>query len=370
MEFAAPHLTYNRNDWLLSLILDEIGRRPRKVRDSISPARLADTIISKMIPQYADLMLKSLKSNLPRILEKRRSYERQFEDRLLQRWKKPLDLLEVLIEISLEAGAELNSEYGATAAKSRDYMLYVLTRLQARGCQVSHEILCLLKAGLADGAHARWRTLHEIAVIAYFIKNGGQEIAKRYFHYGIIETYRESLHYQKHCHALGYEPPTEEEQHGIQTMYDEVVKMYGGDFRDKYGWIPKHVLKNRTFDELEKSVHMDKLRPYYMMACHNVHSGPKGIQFRLGLLKRGPRGSVILAGPSNYGLADPGQGTAISLSQTTSCLLSMRPTIERLSMMNVILKLVEEINQAFCEVQRQIEKEVLEDEGKSFRVGL
>jgi len=221
----------------------------------------------------------------------------------------------------------------------------------------------LLKAGLADGAHARWRTLHEIAVIACFIKDRGQEVAKRYLHYGIIETYREFLQYQKHCPTLGYEPPTDEEQHRIQTMHDEVVSMYGGDFRDKYGWIPKQVLKRKTFDELEKSVHLDKLRPYYMMACHNVHSGPKGIQFRLGLLKRGPRGSIILAGPSNYGLADPGQGTAISLSQTTTCLLSIRPTIERLSIMSVILKLVEEINLAFCEVQRQIEKEVLEEGG-------
>lgn len=363
MGFVAPHLAYNRNDRLLSLILDEIRRRPRKVRDSIPPSRLADAIISTMVPQYADLILKSLKSNLPRILEKQRSYERQFEDRLLQRWKNPLDLLEVLIEISLEAGAELNSEYRAKAAKSHDYVLDVLTRLHARGCQISHEILCLLKAGLADGAHARWRTLHEIAVIACFTKDRGKEVAKRYLHYGIIETYRESLQYQKHCHTLGYEPPTEEEQHRIQTMHDEVVKMYGSDFREKYGWIPKHVLKKRTFDELEKSVHLDRLRPYYMMACHNVHSGPKGIQFRLGLLKRGPRGSIILAGPSNYGLADPGQGTAISLSQTTTCLLSIRPTIERLSIMNVILKLVEEINLAFCEVQRHIEKEVLEDGG-------
>jgi len=361
MGLVAPHLTYNRNDRLLSLILDELRRRPRKVRDSISPSRLADAIISRMVPQYADLILKSLKSNLPTILEKQRSYERQFEDRLRQRWKNPLDLLEVLIEICLEAGAELNSEYRARAAKSHDYVFDVLTRLHARSCQVSHEIFCLLRAGLADGAHARWRTLHEIAVIACFIKDKGQEVAKRYLHYETIESYRESLQYQKHCHALGYEPPTVEEQHRIETMRDEVVKMYGPDFREKYGWIRKDVLKRRTFDELEKSVRLDKLRPYYMMACHNVHSGPKGIHFKLGLLKGGPRSPIILAGPSNYGLADPGQSTAISLSQTTTCLLSIRPTIERLSIMQVILKLVEEISLAFCEVQRQIEKEVLED---------
>jgi hypothetical protein len=300
---------------------------------------------------------------LPEILEKRRAYERQFEQHLLQRWKNPLDLLEVLIEICLEAGAEINSEYRGMAAKSHDYVFDVLVRLHSRACQISYEILCLLRAGLADGAHARWRTLHEIAVISYFIKDRGQEVAKRYLHYGMIETYREFLQYQKHCLRLGYAPPTEEELHRMQTMHDQVVKMYGSDFGAKYGWIPKHMLKDRTFAEIEKSVRLDKLRPYYMMACHNVHSGPKGIQFRLGLglLKGESKRPFILAGPSNYGLADPGQGAAISLSQATTCLLSIRPTIERLSMMNVIVKLVEQINLAFCEVQAQIEKEVLEN---------
>jgi hypothetical protein len=354
-------LTYNRNDKLLSLILDRIRTRPKIARDSIPPSKLAKAIVSKMVPLYADLILKSLKSNLPTILEKRRSYERQFQEHLLHRWRKPLDLLEVLIEISLESGGEVNSEYRSTAAKSHDYVFDVLTRLHSRSCQICDEILCLLKAGLADGAHARWRTLHEIAVISHFIKREGQEAAERYLDYGIIETYRESLQYQKHCQRLKQEPPTEEELDKLQMMHDEVLEKYSSDFGAKYGWIPKQVLKDRTFAGIEKSVGLDKLRPYYMMACHNVHSGPKGIQFRLGVLKGPSRRPIILAGPSNYGLADPGQGTAISLAQTTACLLSTRPTIERVSIMDAITRLVNEINLAFCEVQAQIEKEVLQN---------
>lgn len=351
-------MTYDKNDWLLSLILDQI-KKSKKARDSKSLAKCTKLIISTIIPQFAELILKSIESNLAEILDRRRTYTRQFEERLLKRWKKPIDLLEVLVEICCEAGAELNNEYRGTAAKSHDYVFDVLTRLHARACQISHEILSLLKAGLADGAHARWRTLHEIAVIACFIKDQGQDVAKRYLHYEIMETYREVLEYQKHCHELGYEPLTEKELHRIKMKHDEVLKTYGSDFGKQYGWIPKDILKERTFAGIEKSERFDKLRPYYRMACHNVHSGPKGIEFRLGLLRGGSSRSILLAGPSNYGLADPGQGAAISLNQITTRLLSIRPTIERVSTMKVMQKLVEEINPAFCEVQVQIEKEEL-----------
>jgi hypothetical protein len=307
--------------------------------------------------------MKSLKADLPRILTRRRSYEKQFEERLRERWKTPLDLLELLGEISLEAGAKLNSEYRSTAVKSHDYKFDVLTRLQARSCQIGSEILCLLKAGLADGAHARWRTLHEIAVIATFIRDKEQEVAKRYLDYTIIETYRELLQYKDHCEQLGHEPPTEEELRRIQAMHDQVLKNYDVDFGARYGWIPRHVLKDRTFAGIEKSVRLDKHRPYYMIASQNIHSGPKGLQFRLGLMKRPWVQPLILAGPSNYGLADPGQEAAISLGQTTCSLLSYKPTLERLSIMIVIVRLIEEAQLAFCDIQAQIKKEVLDSQG-------
>jgi len=363
--FQAPQLV-EKSDRLLSLIIEK-AKASKKAR-SIPPSKLAPAIVSTVVPKYSEVMLRSVKSNLAEILEERRSYKADFDRKLLERWQKPLDLLEVLIEVSLEAGGKFNSEYRGIAAKSQDYVFEVLIRLHSRACQTSHEILCLLEAGLADGAHARWRTLHEIAVISLFIKDRGQEIAKRYLHYGIVETYRELLEYQKHCLKLGHKPPTDEELHQMQRMYDEVVKTYGHDFTARYGWIPRHVLKDRAFSEIEKSVRLDKLRPYYMMACHNVHSGPKGIQFRLGLglLKGESRRPFILAGPSIYGLSDPGQSTAISLGQITTCLLSIKPTLTHLITMDAIAKLVEEINQTFCEVQSQIEKGRAREEAKAY----
>jgi hypothetical protein len=215
----------------------------------------------------------------------------------------------------------------------------------------------LLKAGLADGAHARWRTLHEIAVIAYFIKDQGSEVAKRYLHHEITETYKEALVYQEHCRRLGYEPLTEKELEVIRKRSDEILRTYGKDFREEYGWVPRSILSERNFAEIEKHVKLDHLRPYYKAASQNVHSGPKGIGIKLGLLRGGSHEPMLLAGQSNYGLADPGQNAAISLNQITTCLLSIRTTFERASTMKAMQKLVEQINPAFVEVQFQIEKE-------------
>ena len=93
------------------------------------------------------------------------------------------------------------------------------------------------------------------------------------------------------------------------------------------------------------------------MACINVHAFAKSLKFRLGLIQDNSRQEILLAGPSNYGLADPAQNAAISLHQITTCLLTTKPTVENLIAISTMQKLVEEIGETFCRVQYQIEKE-------------
>ncbi|NJM53745.1 MAG: hypothetical protein HC846_10380 [Blastocatellia bacterium] len=75
----------------------------------------------------------------------------------------------------------------------------VLLSLYARACLVSSEILVLLKAGFPDGSHARWRTLHEIAVVAMFIEKHGKEVAERYLLHEYVEDYKGAMQHQKYC---------------------------------------------------------------------------------------------------------------------------------------------------------------------------
>src|SRR5437870_8332031 len=77
-------------------------------------------------------------------------------------------------------------------------------RQHVRACQVTDEIITLLENGFADGAMARWRTLHEIAVVTSLISQHGIELAERYVAYQAVEAKR-ALDMYARCHTdLGY----------------------------------------------------------------------------------------------------------------------------------------------------------------------
>jgi hypothetical protein len=63
-----------------------------------------------------------------------------------------------------------------------------LVKLHARACLISAEILSLLRSGHASGAHARWRALHEVAVIADFLASGDSDLARGYLLYEHVES--------------------------------------------------------------------------------------------------------------------------------------------------------------------------------------
>lgn len=313
-----------------------------------------ENILPDMLSESVESLLQNLKSSAPNMLKNRREELSGFEARLRKVWGKPLDLLEMFLVITLEAGEEFNRQFRPMASKEGDFVFDVLTRLHARSCQVGFEILTLLKSGYADGAHARWRTLHEIAVTAYFIAKYGNDVAERYLLHEIIESYKGMIQYQKHCKMLGYEPFTEEEVARFNADREEMVKRFGRSFRHSYGWASNALGKeNPKFSDIEQDVNLEHLHPYYKMASHNVHSNPKGIAFKLGLFPTTK--NLLMAGPSNAGLADPGHSTAISLNQITATLLTTRTNFDRLFIIQTMLKLADEVGDAFLEAHSYLE---------------
>lgn len=310
--------------------------------------------IPGVVGQIAGLILEQLKREVPSILRSRKKERTAFEVRLTETWRKPLDLLEMFLTIALEAGDDFNREFRPRASKESDYVFEVLTRLHARACQITSEILTLLKSGHADGAHARWRSLHEIAVVAFFVQSAGNEIAERYLLHDTIESYKAARQYREHCKALGYEPLSEQEFNQIESAYQQLVSRFGVAYKENYGWAAPMVDKKKpTFRDIEEKAGFNHLRPFYKMASHNVHANPKAVFFKLGLYPRGQ--DILLAGPSNTGLADPGHGTAISLAQITVALLGIEPNIDRLVVCNILMTLVQEIGEEFLATQKLVE---------------
>jgi hypothetical protein len=308
----------------------------------------------EIVAKFAQLILEQLKEDAPSMLRDREDDIIPFELRLNEVWRKPLVLLEMLLAIALEAGDNFNLELRSRAAAQEDYVFEVLTRLHARACQIASEILVLLKSGYADGAHARWRSLHEIVVVGMLIESSGNLVAERYLLHDAVETCKAARQYQEHCHKLGYEPLSDYEFEEIVSTYHLLIDRFGPAYKGNYGWAEPAVEKDDwiSFSDLEKMVGLDHLRPIYRLASHNVHANPKGVFFKLGLYPESQ--DILLAGPSNMGLADPGQATALSLAQITVTLLGLETNIDRLVTCNILMALVDEIKEEFAEVQNRL----------------
>ncbi len=302
---------------------------------------IIEEIIEKISPQVHN----DLKNGKTELLKDHRRDVRRFESNLKLKWGAALDLLEMLILLATDAGGSFNDAERPKARKN-DFVLEALTRLQARACQVAIEILKLLKGGFADGAHARWRCLHEIAVVGIFISEKGREAARRYIHFEAIESYKEALQYQTYCKLLGHEPLGPEELEDLRIARDDLVNRFGKNYGGEYGWAANVLKKDRvTFRDLEEKVNLEHIRPFYKLASYNVHASPKGVYSKLGL---DPNSSdMLLAGPSNLGLEEPGHSTAISLSQITVTLITSKPNLDRLLTCDLLMKIKEETREAF-----------------------
>lgn len=292
--------------------------------------------------------------------------KREFVARLRRHWKEPLDLLELFITLATEIGSDFNGEYRRDSVRSGDAVFEALTRLHSRGCQISWAIHTLLRCGFADDAHARWRSLHEISVVSGFIIKHGQEVAERYICHGTIQRYKLARQMRKYRERISVEPIadeefiTDEEFNSLRSSRDRLVSRYGRCFSEDYGWAADAINNRRpTFSSLEEVVKLDHLRPYYRMSGDNVHANFHGTFFRLGLSL--PGDDLLLAGPSNAGLADPGHSVAISLHQITTALLSARPSFDSVVAMKILDELINKVGDAFLKSHLELKTLATED---------
>ena len=339
---------------ILNDILSEYGDISEK---AVSPASEGESEeIREITSKSAIVLLEKLKLMAEDKLEAVKEIEKEFEAAVLRTWRKPLDLLDLLLYLSLEVASEFNSERGSKTSK-HNYVRRALVRQQAKACLVFNEIVHLLRSGFPSGAHLHWKTLHEITCVSYFVSKHGENMAKRFLDYEVVERFFQAEALVEHQQKIGYETLSEKEVEVMKKEFSKIKKSYGLDFVKKinypYGWVPRKVLKTRSLREIEKSVDLDTLRPFYDLACYNVHGGPKGLIFKPAFIKDERKSAFIPLGPSNYGLADPGKIAAISLGQVTACLLLSESTVKRLIIVEALRNLVDEISDAFHEIQAE-----------------
>jgi hypothetical protein len=293
--------------------------------ESIDPKLVSESVVAGLREAglaVCDALLETMDEAFTYEEEQRKG----FEQRLQRLWSPALERLQALIIGASEAGATFALERRKAGRWGpRDE---ALVRIHARACLIAREVLTLLRAGYASGAHARWRSLHELAVTAFFVSEHGEEVAEAYLLHAAVASRKAARTYQANAETLGYRPLSDLERNRVEAQVQLLAGKYGKSYLGDWGWAAKQLdMEAPTFHDIEKAVKMGHLRPYYQMANHAVHAGSKGLYFDLGA--EASRGSILLAGASNTGLSDPGQRAAISLHQATAALLASDITAER-----------------------------------------
>ena len=339
------------------------GSAQRKIAIRITPgetqrlmARLERVLVRlpktfhPLVTDLADGLLPTFKKHWPTESRKRARSIAAFEARLLRRWQRPIDELRLQIAISKDYGVAMTEAVRARRPRTNPISADLLIRLHGRACQVADEIALLLSHGFADGAMARWRTLHEIAVTAMFLSEHGEPAAERYVIHDIVEVRKAAHQYQLHCRRLKSKRLSARELNRTERHYQAALARFGRHFKEQYGWASAALGKSKpTFADIEIGAGVEHLRPYYKLASHNVHANPRGVFFRLGMLKER---QMILAGPSDAGLSDPGQSAAISLAQLSAAICRLHPTLDSCVMAKLIGNLADDVAQAFAIVRQ------------------
>ncbi|MES0198919.1 DUF5677 domain-containing protein [Mesorhizobium sp. M0011] len=281
----------------------------------------------------------------------------QFQERLEERWGEGLQLLRMLLTMVRGIGHDTAKRYHRS--KSRNYInrRFVLVRLHVRACQVADEIITLMENGFADGAMARWRTLHEIGVVATLIEDGDEELARRFIDHDVVEVKKQADDWDDKQVPLGYAPIGPRERKNIEEAYAGVIRRHGQSFRHDYGWAADHLKdKKPDFKKLQAAADQSEMNTYYKLANFNVHAGARGMFFRLTDMGA----NIPIAGRSNAGLVEPGQNTAYTLVRITGALLGRLRDLDSLMEMSALVALRDAIPRTLNRADKKLRRDEAE----------
>jgi hypothetical protein len=198
---------------------------------------------------------------------------------------------------------------------------YATSVLAVRGAATAHEISALLRAGFANGARARWRTLHEVSVIAHVLRLGNRGTAARFINHRWVVLARDRRRSDGPLEWVGPGPTPE-------TMSRRFEARYGKPFvTGSYGWAAELTgrrlnVTRPTFHDLMRLVDLAGHRPRVHHAHHAVHVDSLGFADSLdrdGLLHAGASDQdiALLAWETSRALHDAWEGL-IWLWQSTT----------------------------------------------------
>ena len=323
------------------------------------PQQKIDAAIRDASEEAGKFIAEALRGEKRSMLIDHASLRRGFEVRLRDIWGEALDALYALYVVAVEAAEDYFNRTREDAVEADDLVWEALLRVQARACHVASEIQALLRTGHAEGGQARWRTLHELTVVASFLREHDDALAQCYLEHGAITGWWDAQQYQKHAARLQFEPYSDEEMAEMKAEHDRLVAKYGRAYRTEWGWAAA-VLKGPVgFATIENAAELSHWRPFYRDANAAVHAGSRRLSERLGVEDAA---QTWLTGMSNMGLDGPGRSTAISLMIVTVTTLAHRPGMNNLVLAKVAMELSRDADEAFIAGAGELECRMAEED--------
>ena len=265
----------------------ETEAESKEVIEKLEKIDLSD-LFKEMLFKMADDTTQYMKKTMYEEVMAFRAGEEEFIVRQEQKWYRGFVASEAMYIMTLEVAesyVQYVNDLSIEEKIQNNNTFLAMLHIHGRALQEFLEIITLMKNGFADGAYARWRSMYELSIIASFITENGENVAKAF-----IEA---------------------------------------SETDDRYEWARASDLfssKKRyiSFNDIQTHCDMNTKvwRKQYDLANKTVHASPQGTFARLGNMKTE---NIIPVGRSDYGITTPAEHSAISLAQITSMFLNIFP---------------------------------------------
>ncbi|MEM7662767.1 MAG: DUF5677 domain-containing protein [Pseudomonadota bacterium] len=340
--------------------MTSIGEPLRKrLEDLSSDKELTSEQIDQEVKAFMETIAPSIEKGAKRLLRSQAKQTDSFCENNIKRWNEGFHYLEMLIQTSLEAGMATRKEFLGLTEFKDDLTLGMLLRIHARGVRLSKEIVTLMKAGYPDGALSRWRSLYELGLTSLAIRKIGAEAAEDYYLSGKVKALEGMKAHVRCAPRMRHETFTQEEIDHAETEVATLLQARGkeiGQYNGDYGWLRDHVGSGKR-NKVEEFLDLDYWQSDYKWASQDVHSGYREPMSSLAL--REATEDMLVVGPSNSGMTDPGHRTALCLSWITlsfiNCYLdddeSPFDGYSRVIWSKLIQEITDKVGAAFLSVQ-------------------
>jgi len=281
--------------------------------------QLLKSMISETVESRSDQAVTRLRKNHRNIVSNSRDGALARAEATTKVWANCLDAL----ELAITQACVCSEEFKSLQPQRRDPKFLAIAGLLDESVGIGSEILLLLRNGFASGAYARWRSLHERAVLALFLSRSAKKTAERFLDHQAIKSLELLSEAQRFCELTGQPPLPSEWSRTREEDVRRMVQRYGPDFVGRYAWAKLALMKafptrkgGVTFNELVQACGLNFMKSPYGLASHAVHATSVSVQAWIDT-----QGLVTLA--------EPAANTLLSLIQCTDAANMYAPFLMR-----------------------------------------